>query len=216
MTIKAISRLHVSRLDHNPDQGHRGQGNAGLKVASRVKSVYSPCGPAGMISSGTAARARPAATLSSSIGLGMIGIAIVGRYRLRRPRRDPAKTAEKSQQHTPDEVCIDTFQPTELRTTVIAPLRLVSCSPISTARSITTGGPRPCRTLSILISVEKKELVQYLRSSLPDRGTLTSHSEAHAWIAPMPSSPAGPRRCRDLGARYRAIQSAEGLSGGAR
>jgi hypothetical protein len=107
----------------------------------------------------------------------------VSRYRLRRPRRVPAKTAEKSQQHTPDEVCIDSFQPTELRTTVIAPLRLVSCSPISTARSITTGGPRPCRTLSILISAEKKELVQYLRSSLPDRGTLTSHSEAHAWIA---------------------------------
>jgi hypothetical protein len=81
------ARLHVSRLDHNPDQGHRGKGNAGLKVAARVKSVYSSCGPAGMISSGTAAWARPAATLSSSIGLGMIGIAIVGRYRLRRPAR---------------------------------------------------------------------------------------------------------------------------------
>jgi hypothetical protein len=48
-----------------------------LTVAARVRSVYSPCGPAGMISSGAAARARPAATLSSSIGLGMIGTAIV-------------------------------------------------------------------------------------------------------------------------------------------
>jgi hypothetical protein len=198
-----------------------------------------------MISSGAAARARPAATLSSSIGLGMIGIAIVAfrqSSRLRSssalprlpargsqgaisgsrpvsssaPSARPCQDRRKSQQHTPDEVCIDSFQSTELRTTVIAPLRLVSCSPISTARSITTGGPRPCRTLSIIISAAKKELVQYLRSSLPDRGTLTRHSEAHAWIGPMPSSPAGPRRCRDLGARYRAIQSAERLSGGAR